>query len=282
MSTRGVDVAISTYKDRTVTPPKRKVAEISADDDEKQLIMARYSERPTPKKARIDDDPKPWNKGMKMPLGKPKPKHLIPYGSFGQLRQLRALNICGSGTVQDPLIVWFVPTVSNEPRESDAHLNIRKVAQSIGNITHIYIVRAMKYRMPVDRDGKRVYIRYHHGIDFLFRYRESDPYVTVAFGTSPTNLVLHGFIHVFPAPRGEPLPIATFRRSDCVFENDGRILELFEYDVEPLDCGPYCPKHARGEVLINVCEFMVAKPCPFHGTKELLDHYCPLRDSKEE
>ncbi|KAI0122374.1 hypothetical protein F4814DRAFT_458060 [Daldinia grandis] len=150
----------------------------------------------------MDNDFKPWNKGMDMPSGKPRPRFV------GETEEYR---ISGSGTVEDPEIIWLgvIPgdVIAREANEDI----VWKAARSLRTITHVYIRCAVQSTMYVNRDGKRIHIWNPDRIDFYHRTRPADPHIAVAFGTTPYNLVLYGFIHVATDDNGSPVDFAAYR-----------------------------------------------------------------------
>ncbi|KAI1653487.1 hypothetical protein F4813DRAFT_399882 [Daldinia decipiens] len=213
----------------------------------------------------MNGDFEPWNKGMDMPLGKPRPRFV------GETDQDR---ISGSGTIEDPELVWLGAIPSDTiTREANEDI-VRKAARSLETVTNVYIRCAVQSTMYVDRNGKRIHIWNPDRINFRNRTRRTDPHIAVAFGTTPDNLVLYGFIHVAIDENGKPVDFAAYRDNKYVLDGDDRVFELFKYNADQRDCGPYCPSHARQEVLIDSCELAMPAGCPLHNTEGLLDHFC--------
>lgn len=243
---------------------KRKADEISLERNEEIMNTASHSEGPPPKKTKTDDDFEPWNEGMDMPLGKLRPRFV------GETEDRRS----GSGTVEDPELVWLGAIPDDAiAREANEDI-VWKAARRLETVTHVYIRCAMQSTMYVDRDGKRIHIWNPDRIDFRYKTRRTDPHIAVAFGTTPDNLVLYGFIHVATDENGKPVDFATYRDDQHVLDGDNRVFGLFKYNADQRDCGPYCPSHARHEVSIDSCELAMPVGCPLHNTEGLLDHFC--------
>ncbi|KAI1643647.1 uncharacterized protein F4817DRAFT_368217 [Daldinia loculata] len=180
---------------------KRKADEISLERNEEIMNTASHSEGPPPKKTKTDDDFEPWNEGMDMPLGKLRPRFV------GETEDRRS----GSGTVEDPELVWLGAIPDDAiAREANEDI-VWKAARRLETVTHVYIRCAMQSTMYVDRDGKRIHIWNPDRIDFRYKTRRTDPHIAVAFGTTPDNLVLYGFIHVATDENGKPVDFATYR-----------------------------------------------------------------------
>ncbi|KAI0379359.1 hypothetical protein F5Y04DRAFT_282784 [Hypomontagnella monticulosa] len=252
---------------------KRKADEITKDEIEGEIkerdeVKVNDSEEPASKKAKqdpVETVHKRWNADMEVPQGKPRPRFT------GEYKKGR---ISGSGTVDDPLIVWLGKVPSNQEVRKANEDVVRGVALSLKIVTHVYIRCGTQSNKFIDRDGKRILLWNPDIIPFHHRTTTADPHMSVAFGTDPDNLVIQGYINVATDDNGKPTGLATSRNPDCVEDDDDRILELFPYGFYEQYCEPYCPTHAPNEVLLNACEYAWPKGCPHHDTEGLLDHYC--------
>ncbi|KAI2603432.1 uncharacterized protein GGS25DRAFT_526465 [Hypoxylon fragiforme] len=263
-------------------PSKRKADEI-VDDEVEEDEEGETTDSPLEpefKKVKTEDQPedkpegdpavavddKRWNADMEMPKEKSRPHFL---GESDARRR------SGSGTVDDPLIVWL----GKMPKDSEikeANEDIaRRTALELGLITHVYIRCAAQSSKFVDRDGKRIPIWNPDTIAFQHETKEADPHLSLAFGTNSTSLVLYGYVNVTVDEEGKPIDFATSRIEDHVVDGDDRILEIFEYEATQQDCAPYCSKHVSREKLINTCPLAQARGCPRHDMDGLLDHWCP-------
>ncbi|KAI1807496.1 hypothetical protein F4811DRAFT_475547 [Daldinia bambusicola] len=260
------------------TSSKRKADEISTDENEKQLSIPTG---PARKEAKTDkNDPKPWEKGMEIPLGKPRPRYNLRVGNSGNpgdFEERKPPHRSGRGTTENPAVIWLV-----KPRPLSRvaiEAAVKEAAQSIGKITHIYIRSRVARWMFFDRDWKKVFVQNYYPVPASYaQLKTNRRFVSVGFGTTPDNLVLYGFVYVRANAKGHVIGLDSVQKHSHA--GDKKVLELFEYKTEPLDCGPYCPRHARDVVPIDMCKFKGTKSCPFHSTANLLDHYCRLRDHK--
>ncbi|KAI1378069.1 hypothetical protein F4677DRAFT_443983 [Hypoxylon crocopeplum] len=255
------------------SPGKRKADEITVDENDGEEA-GEISEEPETKRIKAESQSKEelmnsihkrWDTDMEMPRGGPRPKFI------GESEEDRT---SGSGTVDDPLIV-FLGKIPVDEEIKIANQDIaREAALRFKSITHIYIRCAAQSSMFVDRDGKRIPIWNPDRILFYHETKAADPHISLMFGTDASNLVLHGYINVTVDEDGKPTDFASSRNEDYVVDGDDRIFELFQYDLDQQDCAPYCSSHASSEVPINSCELAQPRYCPIHGTEGLLDHWC--------
>ncbi|KAL7619457.1 hypothetical protein AAE478_009996 [Parahypoxylon ruwenzoriense] len=228
---------------------KRKADEISTDDIE-AVEETPVSEGPESKRFKGEfqsqedrserhDVHERWTLDMGLPEGRPRPVFT------GETEEER---LSGSGTVEDPLIVWLakIPPPDSDAGIITANQDIaRQAAMSLGDITHVYIRCAAQTSKFVDRDGKRIPIWNPDNIYFRHRTAPADAHLALAFGTDADTLVLHGYVNVDVDEDGKPIDFATSRNPENVVDGDDRIFELFPYEEEFKDCAPYCPDHAN-------------------------------------
>ncbi|OTB02085.1 hypothetical protein M426DRAFT_25094 [Hypoxylon sp. CI-4A] len=259
---------------------KRKADAMSSIDEvEGEITDNDAAEEPRPKKAKTEDAkvththaqniPKRWNLDMEIPQGRPRPKFL------GESEEARR---SGSGTVEDPLIVWLgKPPADAAIKQANESLARRSV-EELQTITHIYIRCGAQSSMFVDRDGKRIPIWNPDVIRFVHETAPTNPHMSLAFGTNADSLVLYGYVNVSVDDDGVPSGFSEPDRDGDGVDGDGRILEFFVYEEEEKHCKPYCTckEHGEGQVLINTCEFAKAAPCNIHHVHGLLDHWCVI------
>ncbi|CAJ2509487.1 Uu.00g145130.m01.CDS01 [Anthostomella pinea] len=221
-----------------------------------------------------------WNSDMKMPeeglLGRP---------AMELMSELSSQCFVGSGTIEDPRIVWLglipclpredpkeVPEIDNVQKKANENI-ARIAAQSIG-CSHVYIRCTNHSTKLVYMDGKRVALYDQYGRQNGWETMPADPHLTLLFGMSLGTVCIHGHATVRLDENKTPIDFASTRIPELVVDGDDRILELFRW-IDPMYCYPYCPVHGKDEVMAHQCE--VARPhnCPHHDSPTMLDHYCP-------
>ncbi|KAI5859801.1 hypothetical protein GGS23DRAFT_599989 [Durotheca rogersii] len=258
---------------------KRKVGEIATDETREDMASP-TTEEPQPKRAKTEtaseeengDGPKRWYPGMQVPEGRPRPKFV---GEDDEAR------ISGSGTVEDPAIMWLGKMPSRDAGGAIRAANeevARQAAQRLGcGITHVYIRCAAQASKFVDRDGARIPVWNPDRIWFAHGAAAAAPHLALAFGTAADNLVLHGYVGVAVDGAGRPTGLAASAGGDVEDGEDADgALDLAPYAETPRDCAAYCPLHAAGQAPVDACALARARACPVHGdVSAALDHWCP-------